>query len=130
MLITASAFIVLMIASFGLPSPNELNGKVSPILVSPYWLIWVYMIITFAELFLSPMGISFVSKVAPPKYKGLMQGGWFAATSIGNLLISLLGVFWGIVPLWIFWMIVAACCTVSASFLIFMIKRLERVTNQ
>ena len=55
------------------------------------WLIGTYLILTFGELLLSPMGISFVSKVAPPKYKGAMMGGWFVATAIGNLLVSVGG---------------------------------------
>ena len=55
---------------------------------SAFWLIFTYLVLTFAELLLSPMGISFVSKVAPPKLKGLMMGGWFVATAIGNMLVA------------------------------------------
>ena len=66
---------------------------------SSYWLIITYLILTFAELLLSPMGISFVSKVAPPKYKGLMMGCWFVATAIGNLLVSVGGFLWAGIPL-------------------------------
>ena len=71
MLVAASAFIVMMIASQGLLTPNEqkVAGDAAT-LVSPNWLIGTYLILTFGELLLSPMGISFVSKVAPPKYKG------------------------------------------------------------
>ena len=54
-----------------------LDGGTSSITVSPYWLITTYFTLTLAELHLSPMGLSFVSKVAPPKIKGLMMGGWF-----------------------------------------------------
>jgi len=100
MLLTAASFSILVIASLGLPSPAELGGRVAPpeSLVSVYWLISTYFLLTIAELFLSPMGISFVSRVAPPKYKGLMQGGWFAATAIGNYLVGLVGYLWMKIP--------------------------------
>jgi POT family proton-dependent oligopeptide transporter len=62
--------------------------------VSPWWLIIAYMVITLGELMLSPMGLSLVSKVAPIRLRGLMMGGWFAATSIGNYLVGTIGVKW------------------------------------
>ncbi len=75
------------------------------------------------------MGISFVSKVAPPKYKGLMQGGWFAATSIGNLLVGVMAVFWDQVSLSVFWLILALSCLVAAVFIFAVMKRLEAVAQ-
>ncbi len=130
MLVTAVAFIMLAIASNGLEAPSALNGGVSAFPVNPLWLIIMYFVLTIAELFLSPMGISFVSKVAPPKYKGLMQGGWFAATSIGNLLVGVMGIFWEVVSLPVFWLILAGCCLVSATFIFSVMKRLEKVTAE
>ncbi len=129
MLITAGAFILLAIASSGLETPSALKGGVSGFPVSPLWLIIMYFVLTIAELFLSPMGISFVSKVAPPKYKGLMQGGWFAATSIGNLLVGVMGIFWEVVSLQVFWLILSASCLMSAAFIFFVLKKLEKVTT-
>jgi POT family proton-dependent oligopeptide transporter len=129
MILTALGFTVLIFASLGLPSPKSLGGTVSPTLVSPYWLISTYLILTVAELFLSPIGISFVSKVSPPKYKGLMQGGWLAATSAGNILVGVMGVFWDKVPLTLFWAILVICCILSATFIFIMLKRLEKATN-
>jgi POT family proton-dependent oligopeptide transporter len=129
MILTGIGFIVLIIGSLNLASPKTLDGTVSHTLVSPYWLISTYFILTVAELFLSPIGISFVSKVSPPKYKGLMQGGWLAATSVGNILVGVMGVFWTIVPLAMFWAILVACCLLSASFIFIMLKRLERATQ-
>ncbi|MBN2612094.1 MAG: peptide MFS transporter [Bacteroidales bacterium] len=129
MIITAIAFMVLFFVSVGLKSPKELDNQVSDVLVSPYWLIGTYLILTIAELFLSPMGISFVSKVAPPQYKGLMQGGWLAATSIGNLLVGVMGFFWAFVPLYAFWAILIVCCLLSATFIFTILKRLERATK-
>jgi POT family proton-dependent oligopeptide transporter len=131
MLITACSFMILVVGSIGLPNPKELAGQVAPasMLVSPYWLITTYFMLTIAELFLSPMGISFVAKVAPPQYKGLMQGGWFAATALGNYLLSVIGYFWLRLPLWNLWFILVACCLLSATFMFFFMKRLERSTQ-
>lgn len=131
MLITAVSFAILVLASQGLPTPKALAGRVAPpdSLVSVYWLISTYFLLTIAELFLSPMGISFVSRVAPPKYKGLMQGGWFAATAIGNNLVGVIGYFWMRVPLWALWSIVVICCLLSAGFIFLVMKRLERAAR-
>lgn len=131
MIITALGFSILIFASIGLPSPKMLSGQVAPsqFQVSPYWLIGTYFMLTIAELFLSPMGISFVSKVAPPKYKGLMQGGWFAATALGNYLVSIIGSLWSKLPLWSLWLVLVICCLLSATFMFSVMKRLERVTK-
>jgi proton-dependent oligopeptide transporter, POT family len=128
MLIAALGFVILIVASMGQVSPADIEG-VSDNLVSPYWLISTYFILTVAELFLSPMGISFVSRVAPPKYKGLMQGGWFAATAIGNYLVGVMGTFWDKLPLYAFWTVLVICCLLSAAFIFTVMKRLERTTQ-
>ena len=96
---------------------------------SSYWLIFTYLILTFAELLLSPMGISFVSKVAPPKLKGMMMGGWFVATAIGNFLVSVGGFLWGGLPLWSVWAVFIALCLLSALFMFVMMKKLEAATK-
>ena len=96
---------------------------------SAYWLILTYLILTFAELLLSPMGISFVSKVAPPKLKGLMMGGWFVATAIGNMLVAVGGFLWAGLPLWSVWGVFIVLCLLSALFMFVMMKRLESVTK-
>jgi POT family proton-dependent oligopeptide transporter len=131
MIITAVAFGILAVGSIGLPSPKSLGGLVAPEAsqVSTYWLISTYFLLTIAELFLSPIGISFVSRVAPPRYKGLMQGGWFAATAIGNYLLSVMAWFWMRVPLWGVWLILIGCCLLSAAFIFSIMKRLERVAR-
>ena len=75
MVIAALGFLILTIGSFGLMSPAEVKAAgASDTFVSQNWLISTYLVLTFAELLLSPMGISFVSKVAPPKYKGYDDG--------------------------------------------------------
>jgi POT family proton-dependent oligopeptide transporter len=131
MLITAFAFGILIFASIGMPSPKSLGGTVAPanVLISPYYLIVTYFILTIAELFLSPMGISFVSKVAPPKYKGTMQGFWFAATGIGNFLLFVGGWLWGFMPLWGLWLVLVISCCLSALFIFSVMKRLEGVSR-
>jgi POT family proton-dependent oligopeptide transporter len=61
---------------------------------SPWWFISSYAVITIGELFLSPMGLSLVSKLSPPRLTSLMMGGWFLATSIGNKLSGVLSSMW------------------------------------
>jgi POT family proton-dependent oligopeptide transporter len=131
MLITAGAYTILVLGSLGLPSPKSLGGLVAPAAsqVSVYWLISTYFAVTIAELLLSPIGISFVSRVAPPKYKGLMQGGWFAATAIGNNLVGVIAWFWMRVPLWAVWAILVTACLLSAAFMFGIMKKLERVSK-
>ncbi len=126
MLVAAIAFVLMIFASQGLQTPKEQAAAMGP-LASPYWLISVYLVLTFGELLLSPMGISFVSKVAPPKYKGLMMGGWFVATAIGNKLVAVSGYLWGDLPLWVVWTVFIALCLLSALFMFAMMKRLEKV---
>ena len=100
-----------------------------PARVSANLLISTYLVLTFAELLLSPIGISFVTKVAPPKYAGLMMGLWFAATAIGNQLVMIPGLLWGAnVSLPIIWGVLAAICLVSAIFIFSIIKKLDKVS--
>lgn len=112
MVIAACGFLIMALGSLGLPTPAavEANGISADVLVSPNWLISTYLVLTFAELLLSPMGISFVSKVAPPKYKGMMMGGWFVATAIGNYLVAIIGYLWGGMQLWMVWSVLIVCC--------------------
>ena len=130
MLIAGLGFAVMAVGSMGLLTPNEQaaagdNGT----FVSANWLISTYLVLTFAELLLSPMGISFVSKVAPPKLKGMMMGGWFVATAIGNMLVAVGGLLWGGLPLWIVWSVFIVLCLISAIFMFAMMKRLESATK-
>lgn len=139
MIIAAIGFLIILIASIGLVSPHELqyveNGvtKYNPVpdssRVVPYWLISSYLILTIAELFLSPMGLSFVSKVAPPRFQGLMQGGWLLATAVGNKFLFIGSKFWGNLDLWQLWAIFITCCLLSALFIFSIMKRLENATK-
>ncbi len=73
------------------------------------------------------MGISFVSKVAPPKLKGMMMGGWFVATAIGNYGTKLGSELWGTLPLWVVWAAFSVLCLLSALFIFSVIKKLNKV---
>ena len=130
MLVAALGYCVMAAASIGQPSPKELTG-VSNMLVSPNWLISTYLVLTFGELLLSPMGISFVSKVAPPKLKGLMMGLWFGATAIGNYLTSVISSIWNTgLSLVMIWGVLIILCVVSAIFMFSMMKRLDNATAE
>ncbi|MBR7183463.1 MAG: peptide MFS transporter [Alistipes sp.] len=130
MLVAAVGFAVMAFASIGLLTPDaQAAAGDAAIFVNPNWLISTYLVLTFAELLLSPMGISFVSKVAPPKYKGLMMGGWFVATAIGNWLVSVGGFLWGGISLTVVWSVFIVLCLLSALFMFVMMKRLESATK-
>jgi POT family proton-dependent oligopeptide transporter len=58
--------------------------------VLPYWLIFTYMLHTFGELFLSPVGLSFYTKLTPKRFVGQMMGIWFLSLSLGNLVAGLI----------------------------------------
>lgn len=120
MILAAVAYGVMLAGSIGIAGTS---GS-----VSPNWLISTYLLLTFAELLLSPMGISFVSKVAPPKYKGAMMGGWFAATAIGNYLVSIPMILWGKISVAALWGILIVICCISAIFIFSIMKKLEAVT--
>lgn len=133
MIITAVGFTVLAVGSLSLigMAPGDIGETRvdSGFAVGPYWLISTYFILTIAELFLSPIGLSFVSKVAPPQYKGLMQGGWLAATAIGNYGVALIGILWNKIQLWQFWGILVVLCLLAATFIFSILKRLENATK-
>ncbi|MDE5794718.1 MAG: MFS transporter [Muribaculaceae bacterium] len=121
MVVAGIAYLVMVFGSLSLVGTN---GD-----VSTNWLIATYLLLTFAELLLSPMGISFVSKVAPPKLKGAMMGGWFAATAVGNYLVSIPMLLWGKIPVWTIWVILIVLCLLSAAFIFSQMKKLEAATG-
>lgn len=120
MLVAGIGFVIMMFSSFGLDYSDSQR-------VSPNWLVSTYLVLTFAELLLSPMGISFVSKVAPPKYKGLMMGCWFGATAIGNFLVQIPAWLWGHIPLFAVWGVLVALCLISFLFIFAVMKKLDKV---
>ncbi len=123
MLVAACAYLLMMIFSFGLPATQHPEHVAD---VNPNLLVSTYLILTFAELLLSPIGIAFVTKVAPPKYKGMMMGGWFVATALGNKLVSIPGHMWDM-PLYIVWGTLMGICLLAALFIFSIIKKLNKV---
>lgn len=93
--------------------------------VSPLWLIASYGIVTLGELNLSPMGLSLVSKVAPPRLRGMMMGGWFVATAVGNKLTAI-GVYWTRWPHSLFFAVLGLMCVAVAGILGAILKPLKR----
>ncbi len=141
MIIASLGFVIMVIGSRNLISPVDLQilnaaGEVTSVnpvpdssRVMPYWLMSTYLVLTFAELFLSPMGLSFVSKVAPTRFQGIMQGGWLLATAVGNKLLFIGSFFWEKIQLWQLWGIFVVTCLLSAAFIFSILKRLERATK-
>ena len=131
MIVAAIGFIIVLVSSLHLPSPKSLAGV--PLeeagRITPYWLISGYLVLTVAELFLSPMGLSFVSKVAPSRFQGLMQGGWLLATAVGNKLLRVGSSLWDRVDLWQLWAVFIICCLLSAAFIFVIMKKLENATK-
>ncbi|POY34839.1 MFS transporter [Solitalea longa] len=98
---------------------------------SAWWLISTYAVVTIGELCLSPIGLSLVSKVSPPRLTSLMMGGWFLATSIGNKLSGVLASMWDKydIKAWFFFVNFAACM-VAALAIAIMLKWLRNIINQ
>jgi POT family proton-dependent oligopeptide transporter len=141
MVIASLGFVIMVVGSIKLISPVDLQVlndagevvSVNPVpdssRVMPYWLMSTYLVLTFAELFLSPMGLSFVSKVAPVRFQGVMQGGWLLATAVGNKLLFIGSFFWDRIQLWQLWGIFVITCLLSAAFIFSILRRLERATK-
>ena len=121
MVMAAMAYGVMLLGSLSLTGTQGA--------VSPNWLITTYLLLTLAEILLAPMSISFVSSIAPPKYKGSMMGCWFVATAVGSYLVSIPMLLWGKIPLWTLWTILIALCLMSATFIFSITRRLEAVTS-
>jgi len=129
MFIAALGFVVMTLGSFALPLKQDVINGAEFQLVTPMLLIGTYFILTVAELFISPLGISFVSKVAPPQYQGMMQGLWLCATAIGNQLLFIGAIFYDSIPIWATWTIFVVACLLSMGVMLFMLKWLERIAK-
>ena len=132
MFIAALAYVLMTLGSLNLPlfsQVTEMGGLPEIDKVTPFLLIGAYFILTVAELFISPLGISFVSKVAPPQYQGLMQGLWLGATGAGNQLLVFGAMLYVGVPIWLTWTVFIVACSISMFIMIFMLKWLERISE-
>lgn len=135
MFIAACAYIFLMIIAVAnsYPSGNEFKGLAEAIKesmkCSPMVLIATYFFLTVAELFISPLGLSFVSKIAPRHLQGICQGLWLTATAIGNLFIAIGVTMLNTFPAqWMCWAVFAGFCLISMGVMLGMVKWLEKVT--
>ncbi len=129
--ITAASFVILMVASFGLPKVGDLVGGVidSARGVSPYYIISFNLIITIGELFLSPIGLSFVSKVAPPKLRGSMQAGWLLASGTGTLLAGVAGLIFEKSGPWQYFAIMIVFMCFSGLLMTVFLKKIKAATG-
>jgi len=131
--IACLAYVFLMVVSFALPAKDSLSAmsatEIDAMRVTPWIMIGLYFILTVAELFISPLGLSFVSKVAPPHLQGLMQGCWLAATAIGNSILFIGGILYMNVPLWACWLVFVIATGLSMIVMLSMVKWLERVAK-
>jgi proton-dependent oligopeptide transporter, POT family len=121
MLLTAAAFGIMTLA--GLAGGD--TGR-----VSIAWLVSTYAVITVGELCLSPMGLSLVNKLAPARMRGLLMGGWFAATAIGNYLSGFIGSFWDDMPHSTFFLILTISSVFAAGLLLLVLKRIRPTIHE
>ena len=136
MLLAACAYIFLAViaAMNNYPSGLEFQSLSEAVKISmktsPLVLIATYFFLTVAELFISPLGLSFVSKIAPRHLQGICQALWLTATAIGNLFIAI-----GVTMLntfpeqWMCWAVFAGFCLISMGVMLGMVKWLERITK-
>lgn len=136
MFIAGLAYLFLMIFSLVNHYPSGEQFKLMSVTAKesmkagPWVLIVTYFFLTVAELFISPLGLSFVSKVAPKHLQGVCQGLWLGATAVGNLLIWIGPLMYNKMPLWECWGVFLAVCLVSMGVMLGMVKWLERVTGE
>ncbi len=131
--IACLAYVFLTLMSAALPAkealPGMSAGEIDAMRLTPWVMVGLYFILTIAELFISPLGLAFVSKVAPPHMQGLMQGCWLAATAVGNALLFIGGILYTYVPLWACWLVFVAATGLSMIVMLAMVKWLERVAK-
>lgn len=130
--IAALAFVVMAAGSVGLPLLKDvtaMGGLPDAQKMTPWLLFGVYFILTVAELFISPLGLSFVSKVAPAHLQGLMQGGWLTATAVGNFSLFLGAMMYESISISVTWTVFVVVCLLSMAAMFAMVKWLERVAK-
>lgn len=134
--IAACAYLIMTIfcSRHGYPSATEFKAmpveQAMAMKAAPYILIVYYFFMTVAELFISPLGLSFISKVAPKNLLGLCQGLWLGATAVGNGFLWIGPLLYNKFPIWEAWIVFMAVCFVSMIVMLCMVKWLERVTGE
>ncbi len=133
--IASMAYIFLAIFSSmqGYPSGDEFRAMPieaqAAMKSGPWVLIVTYFFLTVAELFISPLGLSFVSKIAPKHLQGLCQGLWLGATAMGNLLIWIGPWMFNKIPLWQCWTVFVVVCVISMGVMFGMVKWIEKISE-
>lgn len=124
MMFTSLAFLVLFVAA-KVGESSVVGSNPYAFKVSPAWLIAAYGVLTLGELLLSPMGLSLVSKVAPIRFRGVMMGGWFVATAIGNKLTQI-GELWDDWLHSTFWLALGGAAMLMAIVLLIALRPLKK----
>ena len=133
--LAALAYIFLAIFSYIMGYPSATDYLALPVEAQEetragVWVFFVtYFFLTVAELFISPLGLSFVSKVAPKHMLGLCQGLWLGATAVGNAFLFLGSMMYNAIPLWLCWTVFVVICLISMGVMFGMVKWLERVAK-
>jgi len=117
---------IMSISMFIMVIASSMGGNADQNIMSPMWLISTYLVVTLAEILISPMGLSFVSKVAPDRFQGIMMGGWFGATALGSYGSGLLGKFYSTFAHNEYFMILAGLLFFSAILVLLFLKKLKR----
>ena len=129
----AYLFMTVFCKGQGYPSADNftaLDATTAAGMKAGAWVLIVYyFFMTVAELFISPLGLSFVSKVAPKNLLGLCQGLWLGATAVGNGLLWIGPLMYTNFPIWICWSVFMGVCLISMIVMLCMVKWLERVTQ-
>ena len=133
MFIAGLAYLFLAVYSLYMGYPSADVYRALPVAeqvkAGAWVLIALYFFLTVAELFISPLGLSFVSKIAPKHLQGLCQGLWLGATAVGNLLLWIGPLMYNAIPIWQCWTVFLVVCLVSMGVMLGMVKWLERVAK-
>lgn len=121
--------ILLVAAAFGVMAVAGLAGGDAG-RVSMTWLVGAYLLMALGEVCLSPMGLSLVNRVAPPRSRGMMMGAWFVGLSAGGYFSGALGAYWGTMPHSRFFLLVVGVLLGAAGLLALLMPRLNRVLRQ
>ena len=133
MLIAGLAYLFLAAYSLYMNYPSADAYRALPVAeqvkAGAWVLIALYFFLTVAELFISPLGLSFVSKIAPKHLQGLCQGLWLGATAVGNLLLWIGPLMYNAIPIWQCWTVFLVVCLISMGVMLGMVKWLEKVAK-
>ncbi|MFN7983963.1 MAG: peptide MFS transporter [Vicinamibacterales bacterium] len=118
--------VLLVAAAFGVMTVAALSGGDTG-RVSVWWLITAYLLIALGEVCLSPMGLSLVNRVAPPRSRGLLMGAWFVSLSAGGYFAGFVGAYWTRMPHSRFFLLVVGLLAVAAVVFGSVMGRVRRV---